>query len=40
MLKLPPAHHLALIHTSVKILYTAPNNVKADLFHYSVNSLP
>jgi hypothetical protein len=36
MLKLPPANHLALADT----LYTALNNVRAYLFHFSANSLP
>jgi hypothetical protein len=36
MLKLSPGNHLVLIDS----LYTALNNVKAYLFHFSVNSLP
>jgi hypothetical protein len=36
MLKLSPANHLALTDT----LYTSLNNVTADLFHFSPNSLP
>jgi hypothetical protein len=35
MLKLSPANHLALIDT----LYTALNNVRVYLFHFSANSL-
>jgi hypothetical protein len=35
MLKLSPANYLALTDT----LYTALNNVTADLFHFSANSL-
>jgi hypothetical protein len=36
MLKLSPGNHLALTDS----LYTALNNVKAYLFHFSANSLP
>jgi hypothetical protein len=36
MLKLSPDNHLALTDS----LYTALNNVKAYLFHFSANSLP
>jgi hypothetical protein len=35
-LKLPPANHLALTGT----LYTALNNVRVYLFHFSANFLP
>jgi hypothetical protein len=36
MLKLSPANHLALTDT----LYTALNNVRAYLLHFSANALP